>query len=225
MTDHEGVQQAAAELALGLLSGPERADALVHLEMCAVCRTTVDELADVADHLLLLAPEAEPPAGFESRVLARAGHTAPPRRWGRSVLVAAAAVVLVVAGVAGGMALDREPKRNRITREYVAALEELDGRALAATTLVDDNGQKRGQLFLYEGATSWLFVTVDDPTAPDELVVELRFDDGRRVPIRGLRLEHGRGSLGSTVDLRLRDLAGVRVLTADGTPRYTVRRP
>ncbi len=67
-----------AELALGLLSGPDRASALSHLASCPTCRTEVDELAVVADRLLLLAPDEGPPAGFESRVLAITGAFAAP---------------------------------------------------------------------------------------------------------------------------------------------------
>ncbi len=63
----------ASELALGLLSGPDRASALSHLAGCPSCREQVDDLARVADRLLLLAPDDEPPAGFESRVLAAVG--------------------------------------------------------------------------------------------------------------------------------------------------------
>ena len=61
----------AAEVALGVLSGPERADALNHMEHCVGCRTLVESLAQTGDSLLLLAPEADPPMGFESRVAAR----------------------------------------------------------------------------------------------------------------------------------------------------------
>jgi hypothetical protein len=58
----------AAEVALGILSGAERADALDHLEHCVGCRVLVEGLAQTGDSLLLLAPEAEPSMGFESRV-------------------------------------------------------------------------------------------------------------------------------------------------------------
>jgi hypothetical protein len=61
--------------------------------------------------------------------------------------------------------------------------------------------------------------------AAGDLVVELRFVGGRTVSVPGLRLVDGRGSLGATVDLRLRDLRGVRVTDADGKDRYTVERP
>jgi hypothetical protein len=67
----------AAELALGVLTGRERAAALTHLDGCESCREQVRELTMVQDELLALLPSQEPPAGFESRVLDRLGLAAP----------------------------------------------------------------------------------------------------------------------------------------------------
>ncbi len=69
--------EVAAELALGVLTGRERAAALAHLDGCESCREQVRELTMARDELLALLPSAEPPAGFESRVLERIGLTAP----------------------------------------------------------------------------------------------------------------------------------------------------
>ncbi len=69
--------EVAAELALGVLTGRERARALAHLDGCESCREQVRELSMAGDELLALLPSAEPPAGFESRVLERLGLTAP----------------------------------------------------------------------------------------------------------------------------------------------------
>jgi anti-sigma-K factor RskA len=67
----------AAELALGVLTGRERGAALAHLDGCESCREQVRELTMAQDELLALLPSAEPPAGFESRVLERIGLTVP----------------------------------------------------------------------------------------------------------------------------------------------------
>jgi anti-sigma factor RsiW len=64
----------APELALGLLTGAERAEAVAHLHECAAYRAEVARLTDVADALRDLTA-AEPPAGFETRVLARLADT------------------------------------------------------------------------------------------------------------------------------------------------------
>ncbi|HEX4289555.1 MAG TPA: zf-HC2 domain-containing protein [Trebonia sp.] len=69
--------EVAAEFALGVLTGRERAAALAHLNGCESCREQVRELTMVGDELLALLPPAEPPAGFESRVLDRLGLAAP----------------------------------------------------------------------------------------------------------------------------------------------------
>jgi hypothetical protein len=63
----------AAELALGVLTGRERASAIAHLDNCEACREDVRQLMVTGEQLLELLPFAEPPAGFETRVLARLG--------------------------------------------------------------------------------------------------------------------------------------------------------
>src|ERR671918_66618 len=72
MTDNHGeTRELVAELALDVAAGEERGRALGHLETCRECRALVGGLADAKDEILLLAPEREPSAGFESRTLAR----------------------------------------------------------------------------------------------------------------------------------------------------------
>ena len=66
----EQVRDLAPELALGIAEGEGRDGALRHLSGCGECRQLVSELSSVGDELLQLAPAHDPPAGFESRVLA-----------------------------------------------------------------------------------------------------------------------------------------------------------
>jgi len=89
------VQEAAPELALGVLGGAERAEVVHHVDHCARCRAVVAQFAEAADALPLLAPELEPPAGFEVRTVARLG--AGRRRSRRRVLVAAAVAAAMAA--------------------------------------------------------------------------------------------------------------------------------
>jgi hypothetical protein len=107
--DCQTFEQLADELALGLLTGIERADALEHLDECHTCRAEVASLTQIADEILLLAPSIAPDEGFASRVVARiAGPAAECRshpwrnRAHRRVLALAAAVVLAIVLVAGG---------------------------------------------------------------------------------------------------------------------------
>jgi hypothetical protein len=72
------LRDVAAELALGVLTGRERAAAVAHLEKCEACRENVRQLMVTGEQLLELLPPAEPPAGFETRVLERLGMPPPP---------------------------------------------------------------------------------------------------------------------------------------------------
>ncbi|HYF47043.1 MAG TPA: hypothetical protein VD926_12575, partial [Acidimicrobiales bacterium] len=97
MTEHPDcvrLRDVAPELALGVLDGPERGEALAHLAGCDECRALVRELTEVVDRLVALAPDAEPPAGFESAVVERIRPPASARRPRRLVLAAAAVVLL-----------------------------------------------------------------------------------------------------------------------------------
>src|SRR5215469_5238209 len=110
----------AAELALGVLTGRERAEALEHLDHCEACREHVRQLTITGEQMLGLLPTAEPPPGFETRVMDRLGFPMPapqPIRhrkqrpaWGhgfspRRVLAAAAVVIALLVGAVGGWGL------------------------------------------------------------------------------------------------------------------------
>jgi hypothetical protein len=74
------VREMAPELALGNLCGDERAEAITHVEACPSCQELVSSLTAVTDGLLAMGPTAEPPAGFEARVLAAIAPPAAPER-------------------------------------------------------------------------------------------------------------------------------------------------
>lgn len=65
----------AAELALNVLPARERVGVLAHLDTCGGCRETVSALTVTADRLVELLPGAEPPAGFEHRVMTAWHHS------------------------------------------------------------------------------------------------------------------------------------------------------
>lgn len=93
----EAFEADVAELGVGTIDEPHRSALLAHASSCASCREVLDEVSDLADRLLLLAPEVEPPAGFEARALGSRATVSPRRRtW-----VMGAAVAAVLAFVAG----------------------------------------------------------------------------------------------------------------------------
>jgi Putative zinc-finger len=91
------VRELAPELALGILGGAERAEVVVHVNGCARCQAYVAELTEAADVIPQLVPDAEPPAGFEARVLRRLGddRRRRRRRWVASAAAVAAAATIV----------------------------------------------------------------------------------------------------------------------------------
>ena len=216
----------APDLALGLLPGAERARLLAHLAGCSSCEALVAELAEVADNLLLLAPGADPPPGFESAVLARidgASSSAPvvpihPASAGRSepagrhrrwvVLLAVAAALVLLGGLAGGIALaDRE--------SGYPPVRQFEGASLRSAPLVGSNQHQWGQVFLFNGKTSWVMVTMrwDVPDGTFNLVVDRR--TGSPEWLTKLHLAGGEGSIGTTL-VDAPEVTAVQVFDAQG---------
>jgi hypothetical protein len=228
------VDALAAELALGIVSGAERAAALEHLAACSACRARVDELAEVADDLLLLGPEREPSAGFESRVLTAigvsggAGGPGAPvtvlasrrrRISGRTISVAAAALI-VVGAIGAFIGNWVAPGQSRLTQEYVAALHQMGGSALGAERLQTvPGGQVAGEVFAYEGKPSWLFVSVWD-TSADNYTVRLIMKGGTPVTVAALQKIGDGNSLGADVTVDITKLERAEIVDRHGTVRY-----
>ena len=207
------VRELIPELAAGVASGESRARALAHLAGCPDCRRELEEVAGVVDGLLHIAPEREPPNGFEARVLA----AIQPRRARpllRSALVIAATVVLA-AGVAAGVTWWRGAEDRDVADHYRGVLSVADGSYFRAAGL-EDGGARRGHVFAYEGRPSWVFVTVED--APSGTYhVRLVDADGRASWIGVCGVRNGTGSWGTTVNVPIRDVARLE-LTGAGLP-------
>src|SRR6266508_1632790 len=170
-----GMHEDLVELALGLLTGPERDRLLAHLSRCPSCRDELSGLVGTATSMWEATRPVEPRPGFEQRVLAAmdpsvgGGGPRRPRRprrprWWALVAAAAAAVLVVVAGVAAGWRLGAE-RDGRFVSEYEETLRQLGGRALAGAGLVDAEGRTMGRIFVYEGESSWLFVELEEGPA------------------------------------------------------------
>src|SRR4051812_1713337 len=163
------VEALAPELAMGTLTGTERAEALGHLETCGRCREMVDELAATADALLLLAPEAEPPIGFESRTadrIAAAAAAASTRsiagrgRFAGGVrrIVAIAAGAFIVGAIGAGRAAWWAADHGRSTP--AAAV-------LVRTATVDDVSGYTCHAVAVGTRPSWVYVTIEQPEQHD----------------------------------------------------------
>jgi hypothetical protein len=105
------VRPTLPEVALGVAEGRERAVALTHIETCDECRSHLANLTGVSDAVTSLTPPAEPPPGFETRVISQLrrvreegtphnGAVRLANRW-RALPLAVAAALLAAGGVAG----------------------------------------------------------------------------------------------------------------------------
>lgn len=216
MTEGERCRQTrelAAELALGIADGEERARALMHAAGCDDCREELERLSTVADELLALAPEQEPPLGFELRVLRALEPPAPPRARRRPWLALVAAVLAVAAATAGGMLLAFRDDR-RLADEYRATLAHAQGYYFGAVELEDARGTRAGTVFAYGGAPSWITITVVPEARSAVAGAELVTLDGSRIPLPSFQLEDG--VWGGALPLGPGEVAAVHLLDRGG---------
>jgi len=204
----EELHELAPEVALGIVEGEQRAEALRHLATCAGCRRLVDQLSGVTDELLLLAPAQEPPVGFESRV---AEALRPPRRRPARRLLRVLAPA-VAAAAATAIALVAVYHDDRVTADrYRETLEQAGGQAFVAAPLEDETGSEAGVAFGYQGSPSWVVVTVDPPHRERVAGGELVTTDRQTIPLPALELGAD-GSWGGAIPVRLYEVSAIRLL-------------
>lgn len=185
------------ELALGVASGEVRARALAHIAGCDECRRELEDAAATVDELLLLAPEHEPPPGFDTRVLTGLDHRS--RRPSTSRLLLAAAALVLVAGAAGGLTWWRGSDDRTLASQYRETLSVAGGRYLHAADLISTDGGEVGHVFAYQGSPPWIFVSVQDGP-PGVHRVRLVTTAGRTVWIGTCSVrDDGTGSWGTSL--------------------------
>jgi hypothetical protein len=226
--DCEALSEGIAELALGIASGEERARVLEHTARCPSCRRLLRELSILGEELLLLAPEHEPPAGFESRLLERLGR---PRRrrlpaWLGGLRVAVvAAVVAALAAAAGATVgvLSATRDERTLGRQLQAVLTHANGQYLAVSDLRDPDGQVVGLAFHYGGQPSWIFVTLERPLPAGRYAATLVTRAGATTELETFDLDDGDRSLGATTQVDLRHVTHMRLRNERGGPVYVAR--
>jgi hypothetical protein len=219
------------ELALGALTGRERARAVEHLQHCAPCRARVSAAAATEDDLLRLLPGMQPPAGFSGRTaqrLQQAGkagkagkHRARPRpswrAWPRAhrVLAAAVAVVVVAGGLAGWALSPGSPPAGPTANAASPTLR--------SAALVTPAHQVIGMVYLHWNGPIWMFVTVDTGTANISVTCQLTIRSGRLITVGSFKVTGGDGYWGNPAPARPAAITGARLLSANGAVLATAR--
>ncbi|MER5543634.1 hypothetical protein ABT072_14580 [Streptomyces sp. NPDC002589] len=228
------LREIAAELALGVLPGRERAEAMAHLDRCADCREYVRQLTLVGDRLIGLLPDSEPPPGFETRVArglarqapaaeaatsasARASRTLRGRaRRARLRLAAVATAVTVAVGFAGWGVGTAVEEVLASSAPAPASEPMLVGDMTSAT-----NGGTVGEVYAHPGTPGWIFVSValGGPHAAynGKVTCLLEHADGTTVRVGDFTLTGGHGEWGVAAPGDLSTLSGARLTTPDGT--------
>lgn len=200
------VRELAPELALGIVGGPQRADALQHTSECGPCRALVGELSEAADALPLLAAEAEPPSGFEERVLS--AFQAPRRRTRRRVaaavaVVAAAAAIVSIVGV-----------------RIVESVQETDTSGTAASSvrsseMVGADGVHVGDVFVADGDPATVVMDVNYGIPSGTYGIEFRTGSTEK-RLGDMRIRDGQGTWGDVTRLPNRGGGSIVLVDADG---------
>ena len=243
---------AAAELALGVLTGRERAEALAHLDHCEACREHVRQLTMTGEELLGLLPPREPPAGFETRVMERLGLGVPERQpAGRIGPISRFRHLFGKhAGSHAGRAkpgsppagtwLGGQPRRLLAAAAVLLAViaAGLGGWGLRATTspaaawsplssaaLVSTGNHTVGKLFYYDGNPQWVYMSVNMASGNGTVICELQSTDGQITTVGSFRLNDGFGSWATADTVSHGELAGARLIATDGTVLATATLP
>ncbi len=236
----------AAELALGVLTGRERAQAVAHLDDCDPCREYVRQLSLTGEEMLGLLPGREPSAGFESRVMGRLGLTAPDKPAAESPQDLG-----IVPGLGGppspgqkspgrkSLSSPARWSRRMLTMAAVAlavvavgiggwALRGATGPAtngggttasdqLHEATLLSATHQADGKVYLYDGSPRWLYMGVDTHASSNDTVIcQLETRSGHLITIGSFQLEGGYGAWGSPDPIAASDVTGARITTMSG---------
>jgi hypothetical protein len=214
----ELIQDELAELALGALDGRSRSEALEHVGSCPRCRATLDHLSGVTDTLLQLAPEVEPPLGFEIRLVEKlhAADAEKPRaterarqRWFRraSPLVAAAAVLLLLGIGLGSLVISRG---NNNQQQHSASPD-------LATAELTSHGHVLGEVMTSPGNPAWMFMTVNENAWSGKVTCEVTLAGGAIETVGVFTLSHGYGAWGAPLTSPAGDVRSARLVAADGT--------
>ena len=205
------------ELALGIADGERRALALEHIAGCSDCRRELEELSSVADELIALAPEHEPPPGFENRLLGRLAvrqtKPRPARRRRLRRLAFAAAVPAVAAATALAMSISYSSDR-RLASQYRAALQGGHGKFFQSAHLSTPSGQTAGLVFAYQGSPSWVFYVMNGRYANGLYKEQIVTRSGRTFTLPAFRAVDGTWGISTPVPVR--DIALVKLIRQPG---------
>jgi hypothetical protein len=230
MTDNYATHQCApfsdnlAELALGILTGRERAATLAHVDSCPRCAEELEQLSHAADAVVSVAPEIEPTMGFEVSLFNRMGFAEAPAtptvlsprrrvepfRWAarspRWALALAAAAIALVIGLSVGWSTG--PDRS-VGSQGEAGAEVATGNLIA-------NGSDVGNVHTYGGSKPWMIVTLADSWTDGKVTCEVVTADGVTHKVGSFTAKDGYGAWGAPLRVAPQDVRKAEVVSSNG---------
>ena len=204
----EAVRDELPELALGILSGRRRSEVLDHVDICTRCCAELQQLSTVADGLFQLAPQIEPPVGFELRLAARlqgAEAHRPKRGWRVGALCAAGTVMVVLGFGAGAFLAPRSASQARTARA-----------ALISADLMS-RGRVLGQVVVTAGPPAWMFVTVNGAVSSGSVRCDVTLAGGQVETIGVFQTSGNYGAWSEPLVWAARDVRSAQLIDSDGS--------
>jgi hypothetical protein len=202
-----------AELALGVLTGRERARVLSHVESCQGCADELELLSRVADTVVQAAPEMEPPLGFEVRLFEKMGVTdVPPRRrrlrpsrWVPAVVgVAAAALALGL-----GLSLTSSSPPTVTAQAH--------GPQKVTTAALVEKGETVGHVVTFGGDKPWMSMMLADSSARGKVSCVVVTSDGVTHRVGTFVARDGYGAWIAPLHVDPADVRSAEVVSPSGT--------
>lgn len=197
----------SSEFALGILNGRRRSRVLDHVASCAQCRGELEALSAVADSLVELAPHAEPPVGFESRLVDHyhVESRRNPHRTIRVVALTAAALALVAVGFTLG---------NRGSTQVHTSLPTYSAAPISA--VLTSQGRSLGHLWISSGTPSWIYMSLDDANWTGTAWCSVTLKNGHVLDVGVFTMVHGYGAWAARVDASSGAVRSAQVTDATG---------
>ena len=214
MNEHvcDTYQEELPELALGVLTGRDRARALAHVESCPRCAEELEQLSRAADAVVLVAPEVEPPMGFETRLFERMGVADERRRrrvtprWVVGALAAAAAVAALVVGLSLAASSPTPPTQSA------------QGAHNVVTANLVEHGTVVGRVATHDGAHPWVSMMLFDSGARGRVNCVVVTSDGTRHQVGWFDAsDDGYGAWIAPLSVKPQDVRSAEVVAPSGT--------
>jgi anti-sigma-K factor RskA len=205
-------QEELSELALGVLTGRERARVLAHVESCAHCAEELEQLSRAADAVVQVAPEIEPPMGFEVRLFEKMGvadmrrrRRVRPPRWAVGALSAAAAVAALAVGLS--LSLSSSPPSPPAT----------SAAPHVAVASLKENGAVVGRVTTHAGAHPWMSMMLIDSSAHGTVNCVVVTSDRVSHQVGTFVATKGYGAWVAPLDVNPKDIRSAEVVAPSGT--------